>query len=289
MKNVFSLILGFCALLPAAGHGKILPLTQNSWDNPQFVDRFLGTYGIDSKKEPQITEEESQVLLQIIEAAQAEDYLGSLNILKESGIKADNSHSPAFDFIAANLNFQLGNLDEAVADYKRAIERFPEFRRAYENLGRLSLQRGEYAEAVTYITAAMELGSTSSDLFGLLAFCYLNAGNPTSALDAYRLASALDPENKDWKVGKAQALLLTEQFALAIGGLGRRDIRKAKRLAGAVEKHRPHPRHPPSFSFRNASARPRPSGAMPWRTDCGDGPKRAIMVRCSAMDRDRLG
>jgi tetratricopeptide (TPR) repeat protein len=216
MKKLLSLILVSSALLPLAGHGTILPLTQNNWNNPQFVDRFLGTYGIDSKKEPQITEEESLVLQEVITAAQAENYVGSLAIVKEAMAVGD-TYSPAFDFIAANLNFQLGNLDEAVSDYKRAIDRFPEFRRAYENLGRLSLQRGEYGEAVEYITAAMALGSTSSDLFGLLGFCYLNEGNALSALDAYRLASALDPNNKDWKVGKAQAFLMTEQYANAIG------------------------------------------------------------------------
>jgi tetratricopeptide (TPR) repeat protein len=218
MKKSISLILGCFTLLPLAGHGKILPLSENSWDNPQFVNRFLGTYGIDSKKEPQITELESEILQRVITAAQAEDYIGSLVIVKEAMQgDAEGEYSAAFDFIAANLNFQLGNLDEAVVDYKRAIERFPAFRRAYENLGRLSLQKGEYADAVKYLTAAMELGSTSSDLFGLLGFCYLNEGNPLSALDAYRLASALDPDNKDWKVGKAQAFLLTEQYGNAIG------------------------------------------------------------------------
>ena len=57
MKKLLSLILLSSVLLPLAGHGTILPLTQNNWNNPQFVDRFLGTYGVDSKKEPQITEE----------------------------------------------------------------------------------------------------------------------------------------------------------------------------------------------------------------------------------------
>ncbi|MEX0331917.1 MAG: tetratricopeptide repeat protein [Puniceicoccaceae bacterium] len=215
MKKLISMILGICVLTPLTGMATVLPLSSNSWDNPQFVNRFLGTYGVDSKKEPQITEEESTILQEVIDAARAENYTGSLAIVMESGIKADNSHSPAFDFIAGNLNFQLGNLDAAVVNYKAAIERFPEFRRAYENLGRLSLQQGDYDAAVEYITAAMELGSTSSDLYGLLGFCYLNAGHPLSALDAYRLASALDPDNKDWKVGKAQALLMTEQFASA--------------------------------------------------------------------------
>lgn len=214
MKKLTSMILGLCALAPLTGQATVLPLSSNSWDNPQFVDRFLGTYGVDSKREPQITQEESEVLNQVVAAAKQDDFSGALVLIQES-IKKMDDYSPAFDFISANLNFQQGNLDAAEAAYKKAIDRFPEFRRAYENLGRLSLQRGKYEDAVKYITAAMELGSTSSDLYGLLGFCYLNAGNPLSALDAYRLASALDPDNKDWKVGKAQALLMTEQFASA--------------------------------------------------------------------------
>ena len=28
------------------------PLSENTWSNPEFVDRFLGTYGFDTEKHP---------------------------------------------------------------------------------------------------------------------------------------------------------------------------------------------------------------------------------------------
>jgi hypothetical protein len=45
--------------------------------------------------------------------------------------------SAALDFILANLDYQNGQLDEAVDYYGRALGKFPDFRRAHKNLGLL--------------------------------------------------------------------------------------------------------------------------------------------------------
>ena len=43
---------------------QVFPLSQNSWSNPDFVKRFLGSYGVLTEKEPQITSDESETFKQ---------------------------------------------------------------------------------------------------------------------------------------------------------------------------------------------------------------------------------
>ena len=39
-------------LIASPGLAQVFPLSENSWSNPEFVERFLGSYGMDTDVEP---------------------------------------------------------------------------------------------------------------------------------------------------------------------------------------------------------------------------------------------
>ena len=179
------------------------PLSENSWNNPEFVKRFLGSYGVLTEKEPQITTDESDVFQQLGDFLQANDMQGAINLVKTS-IKPESS--AALDYTLGNLYLQGGDYSSGIRAYENAVRKFPNFQRAYKNISLAYIQMQDYENGMTYLIKAIELGNQEGDSFGLLGYCYLNMEKNDSALDAYRMAGVLSPNNKDWQVGKATAL-----------------------------------------------------------------------------------
>jgi len=182
------------------------------WNDESFVKEFLGSYGFLAGYEPQISEEEKEALRSLIDLIKVSPSAAIKQL--EPQITAESS--AAFDFILANLYFQEGNLPKAEQYYKTATTKHPDFRRAYKNLGLVQVQKGDYAKSIETITKAMELGEVDGRAYGLLGYGYLTNERYYPAEAAYRQAILLQPENKDWKVGLAQCLLQTQQYADAI-------------------------------------------------------------------------
>lgn len=187
---------------------QLYPLSENTWSNPEFVERFRGSYGVATEVEPSITPEEAELFNTIVTQMQT-DPRGAARTLQAS---LTPESSPALYYVLASLNLQDGRIDEAIRNFRTAIKAFPNFRRAYRNLGLAYVQKGDFEEAVPVLVKAIELGDGSSLIFGLLAYSHLSLGNFDAALDGYELALLLDHDNKDWRVGKAQALLSVQNY-----------------------------------------------------------------------------
>jgi len=186
-----------------------LPLSNNSWDNPEFVKRFLGSYGFRTETEPTITSDEGEVFQEVA------SFMGEGNVdaaIAKVKSSINDKSSAALQFTLGNLYLQKSNFEEALKYYEIAYTRFPEFMRAYKNAGLACIQSGKYEEAARFIIQAIELGESNGNTYGLLGFCYLNQGQYSSALDAYRLAHVLKPDNIDWMIGKAQCLMQLGQY-----------------------------------------------------------------------------
>lgn len=181
------------------------PLSENSWSNPEFVKRFLGSYGIHTRVEPEITREEAEFFETLVDDINE----SPSRAIQRLSARINPESSPALTYTLASLLLQEGRVDDAIRHYEEAIKRFPNFMRAHKNLGLAHLQKGNFGEAIPFIVRGIELGDNDGNTFGLLGYAYLNSGNPQSALDAYRLAYVLKPENRDWKIGKAQSLQQT--------------------------------------------------------------------------------
>lgn len=205
---MFRTTLLFFAGSVASLTAQTFPYSPNDWSNPEFVDRFLGSYGFETSREPKIDSDEAELFEQV--ALLAETDMNAAAALIAESLTPESS--AAINYTLANIYLQLGRVDEAKGQYRDAIRKFPNFMRAYKNLGLALIQDGEYAEAQKVLVKAVELGDGSGNTYGLLGFCYLNTDRMDSALDAYRIASVLMPDSKDWKVGKAHALLQTGRY-----------------------------------------------------------------------------
>jgi tetratricopeptide (TPR) repeat protein len=213
MKSLRHLLL--CLALPlshmSAQHS-VPPPTRDLWNDPAWVAAFSASYGILSAYEPPISSDEKRRLGALAETIQSNPSaaIGQL----EAQIQADSS--AAFDFILANLYFQQNELGRALQSYRSAIHKFPNFRRAYKNLGLAQVQSGTYSAAVKTLSKALQLGAVDDRSYGLLGYSYLTQELHYPAETAYRQAILMNPAELDWKLGLARCLIATQRNTDAI-------------------------------------------------------------------------
>ena len=197
MKYTSSILLLVANTLLAQSY----PLSENTWSNPEFVDRFMGSYGIDTAKSPSISGEEAEVFRQVAKSGYKIDT--AIKILS----KAINTESSgAMDFALANFLLQKGDIGLAIDSFAVAIDKFPNFGRAYKNIGLAYIQQNNYGKALPNLTKSLEVLGGDGGLFGLIGYCHLNNENYGPALDAYKLALVYEPESRDWRLGQLKAL-----------------------------------------------------------------------------------
>ncbi|MDH4409949.1 MAG: tetratricopeptide repeat protein [Verrucomicrobiales bacterium] len=177
------------------------------WQSETFRKSITASYGIDSRIEPRITEDEAFYLDESAKAMAANDRAKAISVLRESSLL---EKSPAMLFTLASHLFEAGeakDADESVKFFESALAQFPNFRDAHRNLGVVLIQREEFEKAKTHLVRALALGSQDGTTAGLIAYCHARDGHHQAALDAYRLAMLTQPEERQWKLGEAQALL----------------------------------------------------------------------------------
>ncbi|MFO7723961.1 MAG: tetratricopeptide repeat protein [Oceanipulchritudo sp.] len=218
IKHLFTILTG-CLICAFTVSGQSFPTSQNLWSNPDFVDRFLGSYGVRTEVEPSISEDEAALFQELVELIQNEQTPLAITRLEtyiQENTTEESQPSPALTFTLGNMLLQENQLERAITAYREAITDFPNFLRAYKNLGLALIRQGDFEEATGVIVKSIELGEANGDTFGLLGYCYLNLGQYGPALEAYRQATLLNPENREWFVGKAEALMRTEKYREAI-------------------------------------------------------------------------
>jgi len=213
MKTAITLSLVVLQFCLSALSAQTWPLSENRWGNPDFVERFLGSYGVRSANEPTIGPEE-KALFESLAPMIANEPFAAIQQLREA---TTTTSSAALDFTLGTLLLQEGQPTEARRWLQSAIRKFPNFLRAYRNLALLEIQADNIEQARPLLIKAIELGERDAQLYGLLGYTWLILEKPGSALTAYRQALLLEPESEDWQSGLAQALLQTEQYPEAIG------------------------------------------------------------------------
>ena len=203
------LVLGAAA--PAAAQSR--PWLGNSViEDPEWRARFLGSYGFLSGAEPDIREDEIEVLREVIGLMKNDRQAAATRLSAELG----EDSSAAIDFVLANLYFQTDQQDAAMKSYRNAIDKFPDFRRAHKNLGLLLVQRSDFDGALRHLSRAAELGDRDGRNYGLMGYAYIQKENYLSAEQAYRNAILQDPDTRDWQVGLARCLLVMERYKEAV-------------------------------------------------------------------------
>ncbi len=181
---------------------------------PEFQKRFTASYGVLEDREPELQELEISLLEKI--GPMVEENPEFAKSMLEGMLGEETPATASFNFILANLYFNGGALDDALAEYERAIEKFPTFRRAWKNLGMLKTRRADYEGGMKALVRCIELGDTSPDTYGSAAYCHLRVGNLMAAELAYNAAVVLEPNNNEWVEGKAQAMMMAKRYKEAL-------------------------------------------------------------------------
>lgn len=212
MKKPIYLIATALLAYSTQSYSQVFPLSENTWKNPEFVQRFMGSYGFDTSVTPSITTEE-QELFQTISTMIEANPLGAIDMLVSA---MTPESSAALIYTIGNLYLQQEQADKAKEYYLKAIEAFPNFLRAYKNLGIVYVQEGNYESGAEMLLKSLELGGQGSDTYGLLGYSYLNQGNAVAGLSAYENALFFAPKSKDWRMGKLQCLSNLNRYDDAI-------------------------------------------------------------------------
>jgi len=178
------------------------------WRDPVFQKQFVGSYGINAEIEPRVTPDEVAILekirpLMADNLPQAEQQLRKL-------MKPDSS--AVLDFTLGSIQFQQDRMDLALDNYRRAVEKFPSFRRAWRNLGLIHARDGRNDEAIRAFTRMIELGGGDGYSYGLLGFAYAANQDHQAAEASYRNALLLQPDNTEWRFGLTRCAFKQEKF-----------------------------------------------------------------------------
>ena len=178
------------------------------WNDPVFKKQFVGGYGINSEIEPRVTPEEVEILEKV--RPLMADNLPQAEASLQKQIKADCS--AILDFTLGGIQFQQDKKEAALANYRRAVSKFPSFRRAWRNIGLILVGKGDYDEAIAAFTRMIELGGGDGYSYGLLGFAYAAKEDYQPAEVAYRNALLLQPDNTEWRLGLTRCVFKQQKF-----------------------------------------------------------------------------
>ena len=162
--------------------------------------------------EPTVSQKEADLLKQVVTLA-ADAPGDALALLRKQDME---KASPAMDFAAGNLLLQADDLPAAEKAYEAALKKFPEFRRARVNLGRVYILRNQPARAIELYQSLVQAGQATADALILLGHALVTQENALSAEMAFRQALLLRPGDKDALLGLARCLILQERHREAL-------------------------------------------------------------------------
>lgn len=182
------------------------------WNDPVFRKEFVAYYGINAEVEPRISPEEVAIL-EKIRPLMAEDLSRAERALKN---RMKPGCSSMLDFTLGGIQFQQDKMIEALGNYRKAVEKFPSFRRAWRNIGLIYVRDGKYDDAISAFTRMIELGGGDAYSYGLLGFAYAAKQDYQASEAAYRNALLLQPENTEWRLGITRCVFKQQKFEDAV-------------------------------------------------------------------------
>lgn len=192
MKNIFFLF-SLSSIISLFGKAPSYQLTSDFWNNPTFVQSFMGDYGFRSEVEPRISKSESFILREVI--AKSENNLEEAIVYLEE--KIENDSSAALDFALGTMYYQSNRMSRSAQAYGRAIEKFPSFLRAHKHLGLVNVSLENLEFATKHLAKAISLGENDGSTFIAMGYCHLSLDRLVSAENAYRMGLLLFPGSKD--------------------------------------------------------------------------------------------
>ncbi len=199
----------FVVLLAKSGAAAVQGDIAAIWNDPVFKKQFIGGYGINAEVEPRVTPDEVAILEKVRPLMAAGDLPKAEETLKKA-MKPDCS--AILDFTLGGIQFQQDKLPDALGNYKEAVRKFPSFRRAWRNLGLISVRQSSFDAAITSFIKMLELGGGDAYAYGLLGYAYSSKQDYQPAEASYRNALLLQPENTEWRLGLTRCVFKQQKF-----------------------------------------------------------------------------
>lgn len=183
------------------------------WRSPGFQKQFVGSYGINAEIEPRVSPEEV-ALLEKVRPLMATQPLKVAKMLELELAKPGASAS--LDMTVGNIYLQADQIDKAERHFRRAVAKFPSFRRAYRNLGLVHVRNGKNTDAIHSFTRMIELGGGDAYSLGLLGFAYAAEQDFLAAEGCFRESLMLQPDNLEWRLALVRSVLKQQKFEDAV-------------------------------------------------------------------------
>lgn len=153
--------------------------------------------------------------------------------------------------------------EKQIADYEKTIEIDPEYAWAYNNLGHVYYEKGEYEKSVGYYETAIEKDGSIEPAYRFIGKGFVELGLRDKALEYYTMGIDKFPDNVDLKTSRGNLLIFLKRY-----DEGRKDLLAA--LALDPKSHYLHMRIGVSYESERRykdALRYYNMDAPPWRQD----------------------
>lgn len=230
LKRMKLIAISLTILFPLLAFSSESYEIRNPVEPEVLKERIRASYGFLSQREPALNTTEYAIIDKFLPFLE-EDPSFAIEMIE--GLTKNNPNLTAsFHLTLGNLYFQTGNLTASRKAYGQAVEKFPDYLRAWKAIGLLEMHEQDFEAAKRSLGRAVTLGDSDPDTFGLIAFAFYIEGDYLAALSAYSHALLFEPTSEEWIQGKIACLLNLE------------DYRSARTILEAVtRKHPENPRH----------------------------------------------
>ncbi|ANQ53011.1 MULTISPECIES: tetratricopeptide repeat protein [unclassified Thermosipho (in: thermotogales)] len=122
------------------------------------------------------------------------DLLGDAKNILEFALKIDKNFAPAYEFLGTIL-IEHGNFDEGIKFLNRAIEVDPWLVQAYSTLGEVYYNKGEYDKAIGYWLKEIEYSPNDIFTYFMIADAYTRSKNYEKAIEILNRLIEIDNDN----------------------------------------------------------------------------------------------
>jgi tetratricopeptide (TPR) repeat protein len=111
----------------------------------------------------------------------------------QKALEINPGYAPACNNLG-NALLQQGKVDEAIAQLQRALQLKPDYAEAWVNLGNALLQQGKADEAIAHLQRALQINPDSANAHDILGNALLQRGNVNEAITQYQAALQINPQ-----------------------------------------------------------------------------------------------
>ena len=140
---------------------------------------------------------QDEMLTDHVDDIQAEAPIAAVSKNGEVRIAMDTNNAHVWNELG-NVYMNAGSYDEAISSYRKAIELDRRFAWPYSNLALAYVHKGSFVEAILLYQRGIELFNSDKDkaiTWNRLGSVYRRINDYEHAIEAYKVADELDPEN----------------------------------------------------------------------------------------------